>query len=411
MRLAIVGLGQGIALDLNNNLAHFSNELIAVGHVKGDLVKVGIGVGELIRGKVHRIFSDDGSLRLSITAEGEVSLGIQFIVRRDIVTRHDMLFAIIDIRMVMARDGNSRLDRVDLLITVGYLEGHLGEVLVRVLELLLRQAHVRLAIGVFALNHVRALRFRGAGELEVLLHIVELIVRLGDILSHGMLRAIIIVGGVVTGDGHDNLVRDGRDRQRAGNNSDRDVRVVLRRGGEVGLGHGHLVLARVRALRRRLLVVLRNAGERDGRVILAHRVAVDALLRTVVDLRVAVAGYGDLVLVRDGRDLQRARHNGDLDVRVVVRRGGEVGLAHGHRIGAHVGALRRRLRVVLLNAGELDGLVILAHGVAADALLAAVVDLRVALAGHGDLVLVRDGISYSSVMGVMVKIPGTKVTV
>ena len=183
----------------------------------------------------------------------------------------------------------------------------------------------------------------------------------------------------MTGDRHDHFVRDRRDLQRARNHRDLDVRVVRRGRGEVRIRHGHRVGADIGALCGRLCVVLRNTGERDRAVIIAHRISADALLVAVVDLRRAVTGDLDLVLVRVRRDLEFAVRDAERHVEVVVVVL-ELALGKAHRVRADIGALRNRfaaereVRFRVQRAADRDR-------VAGDLLLIAVVDLAVLVTG------------------------------
>ena len=171
---------------------------------------------------------------------------------------------------------------------------------------------------------------------------------------------------------------------------DLDVRVVFGCRTEVSLTHRHCVGAHIGSLCGSLCVILLYAAECDRRIVFAHCVAVDALLCPVIDLRIALSGYCDLILICDRGDLKRSRYYRDLDVRVVLRCRTEVILTHCHCVGAHIGSLCGSLCVILLYAAECDRRIVFAHCVAVDALLCPVIDLRIALSGYCDLILICD---------------------
>ena len=174
------------------------------------------------------------------------------------------------------------------------------------------------------------------------------------------------------------------DRQFSRYYVDLDVAVVVRCSCEVSCCHRHRVLARVGSLCGRLSVVLRDACERDRRIVIAYCVAVYALLRSIVLIACVISGYCDHVLGRYRCDLKRSRYYVDRDRLVVVRCSAEVSRCHRHRVGANVGSLSGRLGVVLRDACERDRRIVVADRVAAYTLLGSVIDLRVGVSGYCD---------------------------
>ena len=142
--------------------------LVSVCDVERDGLEVGVGVRELPRRQAHVRGAGVGARGLGGAGEREVLLYVVEVsaggggVAGDLVLR-----AVVVGRVVRAHDGYGHVDRVDLLVAVGDVEGDVGEVRVRVRELLRSQAHVRGA-GVGARSRI------GTGEREVLGDVVQL---------------------------------------------------------------------------------------------------------------------------------------------------------------------------------------------------------------------------------------------
>ena len=119
------------------------------------------------------------------------------------------------------------------------------------------------------------------------------------------------------------------------------------------------------------------------RVIRGHGlVARDGVLLSVIGDGVGFLGDGDGNFLGDRIDLQIAVHNNDLDVAVVLGRDREVILRQTHVVGTGVRALRFRLGAFLQRDG--NGLLADVRREAGHALLAAVIDQGVMVAGDGD---------------------------
>ena len=168
---------------------------------------------------------------------------------------------------------------------------------------------------------IRSLRRprRGRGLGDVLLHVVERVVRgHGLVAGDGVLRAVIGDGGGVLGDGHGDLIGDRIDLEPAVLHDDLDIAVVAGRDREVLRRQAHGVGPGVRSLRGVLagLVELDGNGLRaDVRGVTGH-----ALLTAVVDLGGSIAVDGDGDLIRDRRDLQQTVfHDDKLYRREVLR--------------------------------------------------------------------------------------------
>ena len=205
-----------------------------------------------------------------------------------------------------------------------------------------------------------------------------------------MFRSVVDLSSAVSGHGDLIFISDWCDLERSGYYRDLDVRVVFGCCSKVCLSHRHLVGANVRAFSSRLSIILCNSRELDRRIVFRYCVSVYALLRSVVDLRCAISGYGDLILISDRCDGQCSRYYRDLDVRVVFGCCSKVCLSHRHLVGAYVCTLCCCLLIVLCDSAEGDGRVIIGYFIAAYALLSLVVDFCSIVTCYGDLVFIRD---------------------
>ena len=191
---------------------------------------------------------------------------------------------------------------VDDQLAVGHDELDVREVLAVVPEVAFLQTH---RIGIRA----RSLHLGGAGEGEVRF-LIKLVADAYVVARHGMLRAVIRHGILVTRDRHDHFGLHGRNRQLAGG-----------RGDGVVLGNVHVVLIENlhRAGERAYVLALIRALGFVGQTFIPvtglqtnNRDAGDGLLAAVVHLRIAFAreGHGEL-RVGDG---QRAGSLGNVVV-------------------------------------------------------------------------------------------------
>ena len=302
----VVG-GVVIARDGDHDLVDRRDGLVAVSDVEGHVGEVGVRVGELPGVQTHVRGAHLSAFGLGGAAEGKVLRHVVEIgARGGGVATHRMLFAVVRRSVVVTDDGDGRIDRVDLLVAVGDVEGHGLEVRVRVLKLFRSQAHIGLAISVFAFDHVRA-RSRGStGELDVFIHVVQVAVCNGDVIIHGVLFTVVVSFVVVARDGNHNV--DGLDDELAVDDLEChvEVRVGVR---EVSRFELHVVAASVGATYGVVAAereVLRHVVEV---VVSLGRVARDRMLLTIVVDFVGVLGDGHLHVCRGYGQL--ASHGGD----------------------------------------------------------------------------------------------------
>ena len=306
--------------------------LVAVRHVEGHRREVRVRVGELFRSKAHVRSAGIRPGCRGRAAEGHVSALVQRRAERGVEARHRVFRSVVGSGVVMARHRHRSVDPVDLLVAVHHIEGHVGEVRVRVGELAFGKTHVGLA-------GIRPGRLRRAAEREVSGG-VERSVDGHVVAAHAVNLSVIIHRVVMARDGHHHLVQRG------------DRLVTVR--------HIERHRAEVRRVQIRELTVrethVRRAGSRSGSGCRAREHEVRALVqrRAVrgVEARHRVLGsviHRAVVMARHRhRRLYRAdrlvavghieRHR--LEVVVVV---GELagGKAHIRRAGIRPGGGRR----------------------------------------------------------------------
>ena len=156
---AVVGDGVNATHDGHDCVNSIDGD-VSVSNVEGDGGEVGVVVGELAFGQIHVSGAGSSSGSRSRTAEGEVVFGIKFGLfltnhdAGDFVAVHCVLFAVVIFDVVVTHDGHGCSDRGDGLVTVGHVEGDIGEVGIDVGEHIGGQAHVGRAVRVFAFHHV-----------------------------------------------------------------------------------------------------------------------------------------------------------------------------------------------------------------------------------------------------------------
>ena len=136
---------------------HRVDFLITLGHVEGHCRKVGVRVGELTLEEVHIGSSNFRSLSgrvSSATTEAKVRSGVQRVADSHIVAAHTMFIIIKCHGAMMTCNGNRHIDRGNLLITIGYIEGHCLKVRVIVGELIFGKTHISLTIGISTFHHI-----------------------------------------------------------------------------------------------------------------------------------------------------------------------------------------------------------------------------------------------------------------
>ena len=190
------------AMGTHNGDRHINrvNLLVTVRHVERHRAEVRVRVGKLVQ------LPGIGTLQAHVRSTGIGALGgddtihqggirgrcegkvtghiVQSGVSRGRVARHRMLLTVIVGGIVGTDNRNDNINRVDLLVTVGHVEGHRAEVGVRVGELVrctgitTLQTHVRgTGIGAFGGDdtvHQGRIRSRREGEVDVVTrHLVQ----------------------------------------------------------------------------------------------------------------------------------------------------------------------------------------------------------------------------------------------
>ena len=276
----------------------------------------------------------------------------------------------------VTRDRHRHLDRLDGLVTVRHVEGHVLEVRVRVGELVVGKTHVGGA-GILAGGRGRA------AEREVGFGIEGRIGIGNHIVRNRMFRTVIRTGVVVTRNRHHGVhLVDGE--AAVGDVEDHIVNVCVDVGKLRG-GKAHRIDTGI-GLVQRCLSVEREVILGIGLVFRRHNLHVVA--NHAVRLRVVVGCGGMSGDVHDDRSF---RHNpqpaihlreGDLVVRIVVA---ELRQVKRHRIGRIAGGTARALSDGVTRVHHMGDIVVgigSHHRVAGHRLLRAGVGLHRGIAGH-----------------------------
>ena len=264
---------------------------------------VAIGVGDLRGGNLRdRLIQADQCLRAlaviqHVCVQGVARQQTSFAVRRFNGVAHHVVCrmrrgvgVVVVVLQLLGGDLHGAL--VNNQLAVNHLERHVREVLAVVPEVAFLQTH---RIGIRA----RSLHLGGAGEGEVRF-LIKLVADAYVVARHGMLRAVIRHGILVTRDRHDHFGLHGRNRQLAGGLGDGVV-----------LGNVHVVLIENlhRAGERAYVLALIRALGCVGQTFIPvtglqtiNRDAGDGLLAAIVHLRIAFAreGHGE-ARVGDGQ--------------------------------------------------------------------------------------------------------------
>ena len=176
------------------------NHQLAVHDLELNVFKIRVGVREVTGLQCHVITGGVGAAHAISSAEGEICLGIQRIVNTNIVTGHGMFCAVIVHFSAVFGDCYFRGDRVDLLVAVGHIECHRAKVRIGVGKQVLRQAHLGLA-------GVSPGRRGCSVELDVRIHVIQLVARCCGVAADAVVFAVI-VGSIVRADhGHGHIDR------------------------------------------------------------------------------------------------------------------------------------------------------------------------------------------------------------
>ena len=372
-RIGVLGDGDGdlVADGIDLQRAVHDHEL--------DVREVFAGVPEVAGDDADRVFARVGPFRRPRLGRllGDVLLHVvERVVRgHGLVAGDGVLRAVIGNGGGVLGDGHGDLigDRIDLQIAVRHFDGDFIIVRGSRGEVGGLEAH-RVGAGVRAGSDGLADERHGR---------VRRVARDGVALD-GLHLAVVSDSLRVARDLHNGDARRGDD-QIAVHDHELDVLEVAAGVLKVGRFDADMVGADIRSLRRPRLGrglgdVLLHVVER---VIRGHGlVARDGVLLSVIGDGVGFLGDGDGNFIGDRIDLQIAVHYNDLDVAVVLGRDREVILRQTHVVGTGVRALRFRLGAFLQRDG--NGLLADVRREAGHALLAAVIDPGVMVAGDGD---------------------------
>ena len=200
--LAVIIRGIAVAGNSHNHLVHRRDRLVTVLiHRKGHSTEVRVRIGELVSRQVHVRGAHVGLRRFRSSSEDEVLLHvIQSGVGSGGVAARFVLCAVVNMCIVVADDGYSRINRFNGLIAVCYVKGDSGEVRIRIGELVSCQAHVLSA-------RIGLCRFCGSVEGEVILHIIQIGAGSGGVAVHGVLCAVIRQRAARAGNRHSHVDR------------------------------------------------------------------------------------------------------------------------------------------------------------------------------------------------------------
>ncbi len=193
-------VGRVVCADNGHNRVDLVDCLIAVRHVEGDFGKVPVVVLELFGLQTHIGGAEVGPARFSCTLEAKVSFCVQRVADLNVISADAVLFAVVVGGSIVSGNGHNHfVHRHDLLIAVRHIEGNVVEVVVRVLELVSCQLHLRLA-------GFGPCRCRFAAEAEVSFR-VQRVADLDVVFTDAVLAAVIGRGIVMSGDGHRHIDR------------------------------------------------------------------------------------------------------------------------------------------------------------------------------------------------------------
>ena len=202
--------------------------------------EVVVRIGEVSRRKVHGVCTNIRATDGRIAIEREVIRCVKRVADSHVITCHDMFISIIICRTTVLGDGHRHIDRVNRLVTVCHVEGHIREVIIIVGEHLTSQAHVsRTSIRPGCSSRTR--------EREVLIG-VKVIANRDIVTAHTVLCSVVIHCRGVARDRHRHFNRV--NRQRTIYNLERHRSEVGVRIGEVSSRKVHVVCSDVRALGR-----------------------------------------------------------------------------------------------------------------------------------------------------------------
>ena len=276
---AIVGLRRDGDSELSRLLI---DGLVAVGHVERHTAEISVGIRKLIGSQSHVRRTLVGTGSVGCAAEREVGLLIEVVAECGIIAAYLMLCAVVCHDVTMARNGHGSGNGTDFLVAVGHVECHAGEIRIRIRKLVGSQTHR-------GLTGIGTLRLSRTAERKVAL-LVERITDLHVVAAHAMLRAVVVGGIVMTGDG-DHHISDCSDLQIAVGHVEGHIREVCIIVGKLVGSQTHHGLTLIgafclsRTAERKVCLLIEVVAECG--IIARH-----AVLRAVVCYHIIVAGDG-----------------------------------------------------------------------------------------------------------------------
>ena len=190
-----------VTRDSHNNRVDRGDRLISIHHIEGNSLKVPIVIAELFRSKAHVGSTDMCACGFrGFTKEAEVISAIKRVADFDIVAADLMLFTVISSCIVMSGDRYRRVDLVDGLIPICYIEGHGTEVRICICKLFRCQTHIRS-------TGIRTCRCISTAEGEVFCDVIQRGIHSGSITVHSVCLTVIVGCVRCTNDSYSHIDR------------------------------------------------------------------------------------------------------------------------------------------------------------------------------------------------------------
>ena len=194
MVLSIVWSGVARTSDGNGHI-NWIDGLVAVGYLEGYGLEVAVRVGELLCRQAHLSRTSIRSGSFCIATEGEVLRNIvQSAVRCCCITCYSMFCTVVICCVVCTDDCYLRINRIDGLVAVRYVEGYCSKVRICVFELVCRKSHI-------SCSGIRSLSKHCSAECEVLRDIVQTAVYGCCVALYAVRIAVVVDCVICTDDG------------------------------------------------------------------------------------------------------------------------------------------------------------------------------------------------------------------
>ena len=145
--VAVDSMGLTIVINFSALLRHGHSGVdlvdlqLTVHNDEGHRVEVSVRVREVTGNKAHGISSGVRAAHCRVTTEGEVGSGVQRVGDDYVIAAHTVQLAVVVHRVAVLGDGHRHVNRLDHQLTILNVEGHVGEVVVRVREIARNKAH------------------------------------------------------------------------------------------------------------------------------------------------------------------------------------------------------------------------------------------------------------------------------